>query len=164
MHRSRRKLRRHNLRRSASDAELLAGGFSQGVVDPVLPTRPALLEVLEDVTVDPQRDEFLRVRIREQRTRRLPTRDHTEELVGRLSRGRAGHHHLNARLRAILRHRDRPPEACGRVVGDAPDHQSETSLGSRFRGEHPSAARSETSVLRKSLMPVYATPDTGQVL
>src|ERR1700733_10409436 len=33
--------------------------FAQGVVDAVLPARTALLEVLENILVDPQRNQFL---------------------------------------------------------------------------------------------------------
>jgi uncharacterized membrane protein len=40
-------------------SKLFPGRLSKGVIDPVLPARPALLEVFENVLIDPQRDQFL---------------------------------------------------------------------------------------------------------
>src|SRR6202007_2964381 len=50
-----------NLSRAPS---LFPRGLSQGVIDAILPARSALLEVLEHVLIDPQRNQFLHARKR----------------------------------------------------------------------------------------------------
>src|SRR4051812_48579904 len=57
-------------------AALFAGDFPEPVVDAVLPARPALLEVIQHVAVDAQRNLFLGaghggLRLRQDRFRRL---------------------------------------------------------------------------------------------
>src|SRR5262249_18068804 len=46
---------------SRAGASSLPRGFSQCVVDAVLPARPVLLEIFEHVPINSQGDEFLRV-------------------------------------------------------------------------------------------------------
>jgi hypothetical protein len=53
-------------------AASLPGGFPEGVVDPLLPSRTGLLEMIENIPIDPQRDEFFGVR--NGRPRRGPVR------------------------------------------------------------------------------------------
>src|ERR1035437_9697502 len=47
-----------------SRSGLFTPSLSQGVIDPILPAGPALLEVFENVLIDPQRNELLHTRKR----------------------------------------------------------------------------------------------------
>src|SRR3712207_6496618 len=52
-------------------AALLARRIPQSIIDPLLPSRPTLLEVVEDVAIDAQRDELFGVRDQRARRRRF---------------------------------------------------------------------------------------------
>src|SRR5450759_3446361 len=54
-----------------SGQALFPGGLSQGVVDMILPAGPALLKMVENVLVDPQRNQLLHARKRSLLRRRF---------------------------------------------------------------------------------------------
>src|SRR5580704_16877400 len=51
--------------------DLFTRGLSQRVVDPILPAASALLEVFENILIDPQRDQLLHIRNRRLFRRRV---------------------------------------------------------------------------------------------
>jgi hypothetical protein len=85
----------------------LPGSLSQRRIDAVLPTRPRLLEMLENVAIDAQRDELPGIRGRggfRKRLRRL-RRDRLESRFRRLSRVGWSSCHRATHITALHRNR-----------------------------------------------------------